>query len=84
MDGDKVVAGVVTAPALGRRWWAATGGGAWTGKSLSQASRCRVSGVTKLADASFSYSGVGGWDGDGQARRVPVAQPGGLADPGVR
>ncbi len=61
MDGDEVVAGVVTAPALGRRWWAAKGGGAWTGKSLTSASRCRVSGVTKLADASFSYSGVGGW-----------------------
>src|SRR6195256_1204482 len=54
MDGGQVVAGVVTAPALGRRWWAATGGGAWTGKSLSNASRCRVSGVSKLSDASFS------------------------------
>jgi len=31
MDGDKVVVGVVTAPALGRRWWGAVGGGAWTG-----------------------------------------------------
>ena len=61
MDGDEVVAGVVTAPALGRRWWAAKGGGAWTGKSLTSASRCRVSGVGQLADASFSYSGVGGW-----------------------
>src|SRR6202012_4811689 len=61
MDGDKVVVGVVTAPALGRRWWAATGGGAWTGRSLTKASRCQVSQVTKLSDASFSYSGVGGW-----------------------
>jgi histidinol-phosphatase len=61
MDGDEVVAGVVTAPALGRRWWAAAGGGAWTGRSLSQASRCQVSQVSKLSDASFSYSGVGGW-----------------------
>jgi histidinol-phosphatase len=61
MDGDEVVVGVVTAPALGRRWWAAAGGGAWTGRSLSQASRCQVSQVTKLSDASFSYSGIGGW-----------------------
>jgi len=61
MDGDEVVAGVVTAPALGRRWWGAVGGGAWTGRSLSNATRCQVSGVTSLADASFSYSGVGGW-----------------------
>ena len=61
MDGDKVMVGVVSAPALGRRWWAAAGGGAWTGRSLTKASRCRVSGVTKLSDASFSYSGIGGW-----------------------
>jgi histidinol-phosphatase len=37
------------------------GGGAWTGRSLTKASRCRVSQVTKLSDASFSYSGIGGW-----------------------
>ena len=61
MDGDKVVVGVASAPALGRRWWAAAGGGSWTGRSLTKASRCRVSGVTKLSDASFSYSGIGGW-----------------------
>jgi histidinol-phosphatase len=61
MDGDEVVAGVVSAPALGKRWWASTGGGAWTGRSLAKASRLQVSGVTKLSDASFSYSGVGGW-----------------------
>ena len=36
MDGDEVVVGVVTAPALGRRWWAAAGGGAWTGPVADQ------------------------------------------------
>jgi len=61
MDGDEVVVGVVTAPALSRRWWAAKGDGAWTGRSLTKASRCQVSQVTKLSDASFSFSGVGGW-----------------------
>ena len=61
MDGADVVVGVVSAPAIGRRWWAAAGGGAWTGRSLTKASRLRVSGVTKLSDASFSYSGIGGW-----------------------
>jgi histidinol-phosphatase len=61
MDGPDVVAGVVTAPALGRRWWGALGGGAWTGRSLSSATQCRVSGVSVLADASLSYSGIGGW-----------------------
>jgi histidinol-phosphatase len=61
MDGPDVVVGVVSAPALGRRWWGALGGGAWTGRSLTKASPCRVSGVTKLGDASLSYSGLGGW-----------------------
>lgn len=68
MDRDEVVAGVVTAPALGKRWWAAAGDGAWTGRSLAKASRMQVSGVTKLSDASFSYSGVGGW---GETGRLP-------------
>ncbi len=66
MDGDEVVVGVVTAPALGRRWWAGKGDGAWTGRSLAKASRCRVSQVTKLSDASFSFSGIGGWEETGR------------------
>ncbi len=37
MVEDEVVVGVVSAPALGRRWWASKGGGAWTGKSLLRA-----------------------------------------------
>jgi histidinol-phosphatase len=61
MDGDKVTVGVVSAPALGKRWWAGLGGGAWTGRSLAKASRLQVSGVTRLSDASLSYSGIGGW-----------------------
>ena len=60
-DGVPVV-GLVSAPALGRRWWAARGTGAWTGRSLSSATRIRVSGVRDLADASFSYSSLTGWD----------------------
>jgi histidinol-phosphatase len=61
MDGAEVVVGVVSAPAIGRRWWAAAGGGAWTGRGLTKAARCQVSSVTKLSDASFSYSGIHGW-----------------------
>jgi histidinol-phosphatase len=61
MDGDQVVMGVVSAPILGRRWWAATGTGAWTGRGLTKATRCRVSDVSLIEDASFSYSEVGEW-----------------------
>jgi len=61
MDGDDVVAGLVSAPSLHRRWWAAQGSGAYTGKSLSSASRMAVSGVDDLAAASLSFSSLGGW-----------------------
>jgi histidinol-phosphatase len=60
-DGDEIVAGVVSAPALGRRWWAAKGSGSWTGRSMSAARRIQVSGVRTLEDASFSYSSLTGW-----------------------
>lgn len=65
MMGDEPVVGVVSAPALARRWWAARGGGAWAGRSLTRATRCRASGVTQLKDASFSYSSLSGWEGSG-------------------
>ncbi|WP_329085614.1 histidinol-phosphatase [Streptosporangium sp. NBC_01469] len=66
MDQGRVVVGLVSAPALGRRWWAARDSGAWTGKSLTKATRCRVSSVTRLEDASFSYSSIGGWEEAGK------------------
>jgi histidinol-phosphatase len=61
VSGD-VTVGVVSAPALGRRWWAARDGGAWTGRSLTKASACRVSRVGSLEDASVSYSELAGWE----------------------
>jgi histidinol-phosphatase len=66
MVEDEVVAGVVSAPALGRRWWASKGGGAWTGKSLFSAHRCHVSDVSRLEDASVSFSSLSGWDARGR------------------
>jgi histidinol-phosphatase len=62
VDGEQPVLGVVSAPALQRRWWAATGSGAFTGRSLSSARRLAVSGVTRLQDASLSYSSLDGWE----------------------
>lgn len=62
MEEGQVVVGCVSAPALSRRWWAARDGGAFTGKSLTKATRCRVSSVAKLDDASFSYSSLSGWE----------------------
>lgn len=66
MEEDKVVVGLASAPALGKRWWAARDGGAWTGRSLSQASRLQVSEVSRLSDASLSFSSLGGWEEQGR------------------
>jgi histidinol-phosphatase len=65
VSGD-VTVGVVSAPALGRRWWAARDGGAWTGRSLTKASPCRVSEVSSLQDASLSYAGLTDWERHGR------------------
>ncbi|GGS26888.1 histidinol-phosphatase [Streptomyces griseoviridis] len=64
--GYQPVVGVVSAPALGRRWWAAKGNGAFSGRSLTSASRLRVSRVSGLSDASFAYSSLGGWEERGR------------------
>jgi len=63
---DEVVMSVVSAPQLGRRWWAAKDQGAFTGKSLMKASRCQVSDVRRLEDASLSYSSLHGWEERGR------------------
>jgi len=61
-----VTVGVVSAPALGRRWWAARGQGAFAGGSLGAARRLRVSAVGSLADASVAYSSLTGWEAQGR------------------
>ncbi len=66
MVDDEVVVGVVSAPMLNRRWWAMRGGGAWTGKSLLRATSCQVSDVSRVEDASLSYSSLSGWDERGR------------------
>lgn len=58
-DGAPVV-GVVSAPALGRRWWAAKGAGAWASSGGAPAP-IAVSGVTTLADAYLSTTHLGSW-----------------------
>ncbi|MFF8384474.1 inositol monophosphatase family protein [Streptomyces kanasensis] len=64
--GFRPVVGVVSAPALGRRWWAAEGLGAYTGRDLASATRIRVSRVSELSDASFAYSSLSGWEERGR------------------
>jgi histidinol-phosphatase len=62
MEADEAYVGVVSAPALNRRWWAARGQGAWLSVGRGEPRHLHVSQVGELADASFSYSSLHGWD----------------------
>lgn len=56
--------GVVSMPAMSRRWWAATGHGAWTDSALDPAAaprRIRVSDVADLAETSISFQSIAQW-----------------------
>lgn len=70
IDGKPVV-GVVSAPALGQRWWGGKGVGAWTQRSGDkEATALAVSNVQNLSDATFSYNSMVGWLDDGRAQAL--------------
>jgi histidinol-phosphatase len=58
-DGDPVV-GMISAPLLGRRWWAAMGKGAWL-RDVAGVRRISVSGVQYLSDAYLSTTDLNTW-----------------------
>ncbi|UUV35265.1 histidinol-phosphatase [Amycolatopsis roodepoortensis] len=58
-DGTPVV-GMISAPLLGRRWWAADGDGAWMSDSAG-ARRISVSKVASLEDAYLSTTDLNSW-----------------------
>lgn len=60
-DESHSIVGLVSAPALGRRWWAQRGEGAWTTFAGGPPRRLHVSAVSELSDASMSYSSLSGW-----------------------
>jgi histidinol-phosphatase len=61
-DGsEKVVVGVVSAPALYRRWYASDGGGAFVVVSTDLPKKINVSAISQIEDASISYSDFVGW-----------------------
>ena len=60
-DGTPTV-GVISAPALARRWWASAGQGAF-GSFAGHTRKLAVSGIGDLASASLSYSDLTtGWE----------------------
>jgi histidinol-phosphatase len=58
---DQVIAGMVSSPALFRRWYAAKGFGAYTEVNGGPATQISVSQVKDLKDASISFSDLLGW-----------------------
>jgi histidinol-phosphatase len=59
-DGVPIV-GVVSAPALRRRWWASHGQGAFASVDGAPLRPISVSAVTELDSASLSFSSLTGW-----------------------
>jgi histidinol-phosphatase len=53
--------GVVSAPALHRRWWAAAGQGAYATRWTEPARRLSVSAIDELGAASLSFSSLSAW-----------------------
>lgn len=60
-----VTVGVVSAPALGRRWWAARGEGAF-----ANGRRCRVSDVADVEQAQVCVTFNDGWDAIGRTEAL--------------
>ena len=56
VDGE-ITTGVVSMPALARRWWATRGAGAF-----ANGVRIHVSAVPELAQAQLAWSGIEDWD----------------------
>ncbi len=62
--------GVASQPALGRRWWAATGLGAWTNTPDDGTARLAVSSVDTIAESSASFQSISQWDETGHLDAV--------------
>jgi len=67
VEGKPVVS-VVSAPAMGRRWWAAPEVGAFTEDIDGSTRELKVSAISDLENASLSYNNLQLWD---QAGKLP-------------
>jgi histidinol-phosphatase len=75
-EGEEIVTGVVSAPALGRRWWAARGVGAFVDDGLrgGQSRAISVSGVRSLDDAQLCFAGLEDWPDGAERLRALAAR----------
>jgi histidinol-phosphatase len=65
IDGAPRV-GVASQPAIGRRWWAASGLGAWTDGPDGEPTRLQVSSVDTIAASSVSFQSIAQWRDAGE------------------
>ncbi|MEI6109518.1 MAG: inositol monophosphatase family protein [Actinomycetes bacterium] len=74
IEGEPLI-GVVSAPAMGRRWWASPEDGAFTQDVDGSMRQISASGVSKISDASFSFSDQVGWEifGAGSLNKITSA-----------
>jgi histidinol-phosphatase len=64
--GEKIETSVVSAPAMGRRWWAQRGNGAFTQDVDGKTRFLGVSRINDLAESSISYNSLQYWDRAGK------------------
>lgn len=68
--GSELTTSVVSAPALGRRWWASKGQGAFTKDVDGSIRKLQVSSVSQLADSYVSYNSIQQWQRIGKEKNI--------------
>ena len=68
--GSELTTSVVSAPALGRRWWASKGEGAFTKDVDGSIRKIQVSSVGQLADSYVSYNSIQQWQRIGKEKNI--------------
>jgi histidinol-phosphatase len=65
-----ITTSVVSAPAMGRRWWASQGEGAFTRDVDGSVRKLSVSAVSDLSDSYISYNSIQQWQRIGKEKNI--------------
>ena len=69
VDGE-ITTSIISAPALGRRWWAGKGRGAFTKDIDGSVRKITVSKIAKLEDSTLSFNSLEQWRNQGLLERL--------------